>query len=146
MEHEPSIKSAKLRKWSASSGFILYVWRIAGRNAIGVGEQYHAPLGRVSHSLRLYDASEAVKAINKTMGPDGIVSSLLVYGRLLRIPNEERNPFQVDRRTPVTAPITKGSPAACETRITRALQCQLPPTTHLRVRPGDRVRIHREVS
>jgi len=60
---------------------------IKAYNSIGKVEQYHAPLRRVYKiiSLELEDASKeltlqmAIKAINNSAGPDGLIPILLVF-------------------------------------------------------------------
>ena len=61
---------------------------IKAYNSIRKVERYHAPLRRVYEiiSSELEDASEeltlqmAVKAVNNSAGPDGLVPMLLVFG------------------------------------------------------------------
>jgi hypothetical protein len=60
-----------------------------------VGERYHAPLRRIYRKLREENPGAerevllqcAVPAINSTLGPDGLVPILLVYGQLPRVPS-----------------------------------------------------------
>jgi len=61
---------------------------VKAHNSVGKVERYYAPLRRVYKiiSLELEDASEeltlqmAVKAVNDSAGPDGLVPTLLVFG------------------------------------------------------------------
>lgn len=61
---------------------------VESHNSIGIVERYHAPLRRAYEILRseferfLKDVilQMAVKAVNDTVGPDGIVSTLLDFG------------------------------------------------------------------
>lgn len=67
---------------------------VEGHDAIGVGERYHQPLRQVFHKvLKDHPSIDseiglrlAVKALNDTAGPEGVVPSLLVFGSLLSFP------------------------------------------------------------
>lgn len=61
---------------------------IEAHNALGVGEWYHEPLRRVYAAVLNTDGTIrgllvlriAIEALNDTMGPKGLVPSLLVFG------------------------------------------------------------------
>lgn len=86
IDSEPSFMVGPFRDAAECSRVVVQVSNIEGHYAIGVGERYHAPLQRVYNAARLEDpslASEpalrlAIKAIKDTMGPNGVVPSLLV--------------------------------------------------------------------
>ena len=69
---------------------------IKAYNSIGKVERYYAPLRRAYKiiSSELEDASEelilqmAVKAVNDSAGPDGLVPTLLVFSAYPRITND----------------------------------------------------------
>ena len=77
-------------------------------NSMGLGERYHGPLRRIFLKLN-EDASLlddnlklnfAYKSMNDTLGPEGYVPTLLVYGMLPRIPlgdRHESTPNQSER-------------------------------------------------
>lgn len=61
---------------------------IESHNSFGIGERYHQPLRRVFQVLRTHHPKldpevllrYAVKGIKATMGPEGLVPSLSVFG------------------------------------------------------------------
>ena len=79
---------------------------LKAHNSLGPGERYHEPLRRIYQKIRYSEpginiqlalllavnltarsnASLALKAINDTMNPEGLVPSLLVFGVLPRFP------------------------------------------------------------
>jgi hypothetical protein len=69
---------------------------VKAHNSIGKVERYHTPLRRAYEiiSLELEGASEelilqmAVKAVNNSAGPDGLIPTLLVFGAYPRMTND----------------------------------------------------------
>lgn len=70
-------------------------------------ERYHTPI-RHAHKIVTTEATDldtdaglqiAVKSVNDPIGPDGLVSTLLVYGELpgLGIPNDKPTPSKFQR-------------------------------------------------
>jgi hypothetical protein len=74
---------------------------VESHSTIGVGERYHAPLRRIYRKLRDENPDVqkevllqcAVFAMNSTLGPDGLVPMLLVYGQLPRVPSLASTPI-----------------------------------------------------
>ena len=72
---------------------------IEHHNALGAGERYHDPLRRVFKKVkheypglnRELALRISVKSINDTMGPEGLVPSLLVFGCLPRFSASDSN-------------------------------------------------------
>lgn len=72
---------------------------VEAQNAIGEGERYHIPLRRVFRiSLDRYPSLDpevtlryTVKALNDTMGPEGMIPSILVFGTLPTLPTGDNN-------------------------------------------------------
>lgn len=81
-----------------------------------------------------------------TMGPKGLVRSLLVYGLLTRLPGYHGHPTQAYGKATVESALYEAAQAVCEALNNRALRSQLPPSSHLIVRPGNKVRVYREAS
>lgn len=125
-----------------------------GYNAIGVGERYHSPLLRVFNAIHLDDPAVSaalalrfsLKTLNDTMGPDGLVPSLLAFGRLPLFPAHEGHPTQGQRKASVTVALVEASQAACEARVNKAIRSQVPPSARLLVHLGQKVTIFRENS
>jgi hypothetical protein len=66
---------------------------VKAHNLIGIVERYHSPVRR-AFSIILTEVQDigndmvlqmAFKAVNDTVGPDGLVPTLLVYGALSRM-------------------------------------------------------------
>jgi hypothetical protein len=122
-------------------------------NSLGAGEQIHSKLRAVfrkltfehpklSPELRL---SIAVKALNDTAGPDGLVPSLLVFGALPR-PPEIRKEFPAQRarfQAMHTARAEYERLVSAE-RIRRGLRKQVTPAADRIYSPGDHVYVYRE--
>lgn len=87
-----------------------------------------------------------MKAINDTMGPDGLVPSLLVYGHLPRFTGHEGHPTQAKRWSTVAVALAAASQAVGEARINMELRSKVPPAAGLVVGSGGNVRIFRETS
>lgn len=91
--------------------------------------------------------SYAVKALNDTMGPEGMFPSLLVFGTLPTLPaggNESLG--QDDRMDVLRTARDEMQKITAELRVKAALRARLPPATKLDFTPGQRVRAYREAS
>lgn len=82
---------------ASSTGVSVNVVPVESHSSIGIVERYHAPLRRAYDILRSEMPEmdrhtllqSAVKVVNDTAGPDGLVPTLLVYGTFPRITNED---------------------------------------------------------
>lgn len=106
-----------------ASEIIFQASDIEWHNSLGVVEMYHVPLRRVFNAVRLDDNTVypalielrlAVKSINDTTGANGLVPSLLVYGRLPRSPGQKGAPTQEHRKSIFAVALVEASQAACE--------------------------------
>lgn len=80
---------------------------VEAAHSMSIVERYHEPIRRVFHVIKqetpdIEDTSVlqmAVKAINDSVGPDGLVPTLLVFGALLRLglPTDEATPSTFQR-------------------------------------------------
>jgi hypothetical protein len=74
---------------------------VESHSSLGVGERYHAPLRRIYRKLREENPGVqkevllqcTVFPMNFTLGPDGLVPMLLVYGQLPRVPSLASKPL-----------------------------------------------------
>lgn len=141
------------RKCTEDVGIELQLSGVASHNSIGVGERYHGPLRRVFRSIRDAHPSidpelalrYAVKGINDTSGPEGLVPSLLVYGMLPRFPTPSSSlPDQEHRMRALETARREMSTITSRLRIQQALRAKLPPATRYLVTPGDRVFVYQE--
>lgn len=91
-EQEKNFASRELREISSDAGIQIQLSGIHSHNALRVGERYHSPLRRNCLKSKEYmpeldpklALQLAVKVMNETMGPEGIVPSLLVFGAFSR--------------------------------------------------------------
>jgi transposase InsO family protein len=122
-------------------------------NSLGTGERYHGPLRRifkkvsdeypsVSADLQL---ALSVKAMNDSIGPEGLVPSLLVFGVMPRIPDlPTQVPSQLERFKCLYKARKEYEKWVCGQRIRTALKRRPPPASSYVIRPGDTVAVYRE--
>lgn len=134
-------------------GIELQISGVESHNSIGVGERYHEPLRQVFDKvltdhptidpeigLRL-----AVKALNDTTGPDGIVPSLLVFGSLPSFPAVNMDvPMQKERMAALQTARKEMASVVARLRVQEALRSKILPSTHFLIKPGDAVHVYRE--
>ncbi len=107
--------------------------------SIGKVERYHAPLRRAYGILRAELGSDvsneavlqmAVKAVNDTVGPDGLVPTLLVFGAYPRINMESPpTPSMVRRAEAIQKAMKALRKAAAERSVADALNTRNGPST-----------------
>jgi len=107
--------------------------------SIGKVERYHAPLRRAYEILRAELGSGisndavlqmAVKAVNDTVGPDGLVPTLLVFGAYPRINMESPpTPSMVHRAEAIQKAMKALRKAAAERSVADALNTRNGPST-----------------
>lgn len=89
----------------------------------------------------------SVKAMNDTLGPEGLVPSLLVFGVLPRFPAcSTKFPNQVDRMRALAMARAEMETISFEIKLQRALLAKLPPAADFELKVGDKVLVHRENS
>lgn len=90
----PQFVSAEWKSLLQRSGVRERPSGVESHNALGVGERYHSYLRRIYNKVRTRDPAMdpkyalqlAIKAVNDTAGPSGLVPTLLVFGVHPRIP------------------------------------------------------------
>ena len=107
--------------------------------SIGKTERYHAPLRRawdILHSELAGSMSEeailqmAVKAVNDTAGPDGLVPTLLVFGAYPRMTTESPpSPSMVKRSEAIEKAMKVLRKLSAERKVTDALNARNGPNT-----------------
>jgi transposase InsO family protein len=88
------------KELAGENGIVMQLSGVQAHNALGIGERYHAPLRRIVNKIDCSTpgmAKEtvlklAVKTMNDTMGPSGLVPSYLVFGSLPRFPARTKKP------------------------------------------------------
>ena len=126
---------------------------VEGHNALGGGERYHSFLRLIfkqiqadfphlddNHALQL-----AVKAVNDTAGPNGLVPTLLVFGilpRALAVPIDL--PQQRERMEALRSACDEMAKVISQRRHTTALKSNTPAATSCDVSIGTEVLVNRE--
>jgi len=155
LDRQSGFTADEFRNYAKNVGVNLQFSGIESHNAIGSGERYHMPLRRVFNVLKKEHTSLndknilriALKGINDTMGPNGLVPSLLVFGVLPSFPSPSRNtPDQQERFEALRNARAEMESIVAEQRIRKALKSKLPPATKYLIKPGDQVRVYRELS
>lgn len=90
VDQETSCIAKELIQGADSSAVVVHASDIEAHNTLGVGERYHHPLRRVyaavQNSNHVINGPLALRleimALNDTMGPEGLVPSLLVLRQL----------------------------------------------------------------
>ncbi|MEM1283154.1 MAG: reverse transcriptase domain-containing protein [Chlamydiota bacterium] len=126
---------------------------VESHNSIGSGERYHKPLRRIFNKINMDSPGLdremalriALKSINDTMGPEGLVPSLLVFGSLPRFPCVNSTlPNQRERMRALEVARAEMSTVTSELRIRKAMLSKVPRNADLVLNPGDMVRVFRE--
>lgn len=153
LDQESVFMSKEFASAAKSAGNTLQVSGVESHNAIGPGERYRAPLRRIYNKI-LEDHPDldpkialqlSVKSMNDTMGPDGLVPSLLVFGQLPRF--SPHNTELLSHRNIMNAMSLARREMADITaslRTQRALRSKLPPSTKNNIIPGKSVYVHSE--
>lgn len=122
---------------------------------MGVCERYHEPLRRIFKKIvfetpsisPLLALSSACKAMNDTMGPEGFVPTLLVYGMLPRIPIGDQattTPNQAARMKALSTARSEMEEICANLRLKTAETHDLPPTLlDMQPSPGMQVLVFR---
>ena len=146
--------SAEWRSACNLNGIELSATGIESHNSLASGETYHAYLRRCYDKVRKDFAhlgdelilAIAVKAVNDTAGPYGLVPSLLVFGMLPRIPNDEPrvHPQQHDRLRAALAARREFERIISAERLRLASRAPVTIAADNRFDPGDLVYAYRE--
>ena len=99
--------SREFKQYAGIMGIKIKTVPVEAHNSIGLVERYHGPLRRayqiISTELRDLDRDAALqmafKAINDTVGPDGLVPTLLVFGAFPRMTESDPPSPTVAQRT-----------------------------------------------
>lgn len=145
--------SIRWQKLSNETGISLQLSGVESHHSLGKGERYHAPLRRIYLKIRSETPSLphnlvvrlAVKAMNDSMGPEGLVPSLLVFGIMPRFPStNSRLPGHRERMEAIRIANAEMATITAEMRIRQALRAKTPASADYVINPGDNVRVFRE--
>lgn len=145
------------RRWKDITNMVGIQLKISGvesHNSLGSGEKYHSPLRRIF--LKVKDTYPhldnkiilklSVKSMNDTMGPHGLVPSLLVFGILPRFPISNTGlPDQRDRMKAMQVARAEMETYVAEERIKLAIRKNIPASALYNFTAGDLVLIYREL-
>ena len=146
----------KSKNWKTlcdEQGIDLQLSGIEDHHSLGAGEQQHYPLRNICGKIRMeYPRLDkrlilrlAVKAMNDTLGPSGLVPSLLVFGSISRIPNvNAKHPDQQERLRAMTLARQEYDQWVCQERIRRALRFRTPEAAFANIHAGDSIFVFRE--
>lgn len=129
---------------------------VEAHSSLNIGERLHQTLRQAFRKLRLDHPkigirlllSVAVKALNDTIGPDGVVPSALLFGEypLIRTFDKPRmpNPKLVQRALIAQQARKLMAQNMAKARVTRAIKHNTLPADYAIYQPGDRVLVWRE--
>lgn len=126
---------------------------VESHNSIGDGERYHDPLRRIYQKIRFSEPGLelelvmrlAVKAMNDTMNPEGLVPSLLVFGVLPRFPPMSSElPRQQEIMRALEVARAEMETISNELRLRTALLSRLPNAATFDLEVGQAVFVYRE--
>ena len=127
---------------------------VEGNNAHGEGERYHSYLRLIFNKVQTdfqhlnedYALQLAVKAVNDTAGPNGLVPTLVVFGILPRTLVVLIDlPQQKERIEVMRSACDEMAKAISQRRLSTALKSNTPAATSYDVSIGTKVLVHREV-
>lgn len=152
-DHGSVFTSKNWKEWSAMAGINLEISGVESHNSNGLIERYHDPLRKIYNCIRedypKLDPESvlrcAIKGINDTMGPEGIVPSYLVFGVLPSFPPLNTTlPHQKDIMAALNLSRNEMASMPARLRIQQALRSSLPPATLYNIDPGEKVYVFRE--
>lgn len=140
---------------AGENGVVLKFSGVQHHNGIGIGERYHAPLRNIYRKIEIEYTNmaptlilkTAIKAMNDTIGPEGLVPSLLRFGVLPRYTPaglESTRPNQRERLKATRVAKEEFFRISNGWRIRRALRSNVPQAADRHYKVGDLVRVHRQ--
>ena len=129
---------------------------VEAHSSLGLGERYHQPLRNTyrkimsEHPLTPPASALAasVKALNDTLGPEGLVPSALVFGEFPPMFTNSESPAQretlQDRASVAQSARKEMEKIMADMRVRRALHHRVPSAADRFYQPGDKVLVWRE--
>lgn len=148
-----NFQSIEFKNLCKKVGISLVISGTEAHNSLGIGERYHAPLRRIymktseeyPHISKHIRLKIALKAMNDTMGENGLVPSLLVFGIIPRFPIITSDlPNQRERMEVLAAAQKEMNTIIAERRIITALTTNTPSSVDEVYQVGDKILIYRE--
>lgn len=145
----------EFRQLSSEAGIYLHFSRVESYNSIGVEERHHGPLLRVfrkvkeDHPRLDYHTTLrlAIKGCNDTLGPHGLIPTMLVFGSMSSLPiGNSKQSKKYERIKDLQTTRTEMEQYTVEQRIRRALGSKIPSASGDHITPGMLVCVLREDS
>ncbi len=124
---------------------------VQSHNSLGIGERYHEPLRDTYRKLKLDHPSmqrqlllaSAVKAMNDTLGPEGVVPTALVLGEFPSLRSFEGTivprPTLAERVVVTQAARRLIAKHLAQTKVKQALNHNIPSATDNSFQPGNKI-------
>jgi hypothetical protein len=145
--------TSKWKNLTDMAGITLRISGIEAHNSLGIGERLHGPLRRIYRKVKMTHPDIernlclklTVKSMNDTVGEDGLVPSLLVFGINPRHPVMSTDlPTQKERMDVLATANSEMNSIIAERRIQTALQKAIPAASLNTFDIGDEVLVYRE--
>lgn len=149
----PQFHSRRFKGLIHLSGISLKLSGVESHNALGEGERYHSYLRHIYNKVKAehtnidpaYVLQLAIKALNDTAGPKGLVPTLLVFGALPRTPIEPTElPGQIQRMEAMKTSRKEMAAIMAQCRVNQALRSQVPAAAMSDIVMGSEVLVFRE--
>lgn len=152
-DHGSIFTSPRWIDLAADCGIHMQISGVESHNSTGLGEKMHDPLKRIYRKIQISNPDMrkdvllklAVKATNDTIGLNGLVPSLLVFGIIPRFPIISSELPQQEARMKVLAEARAEYEAIiAEMRITAAMRHAVPEAANRTYDAGKKVLVFRE--
>ena len=149
----PQFRSIAWKNFFNMAGMKLELSGVESHNALGVGERYHSFLRQIYRKVRAqhpeipteYALSLAVKAMNDSAGPKGLVPTLLVFGVMPRIPIVPMAlPVQVQRMKAMLKARDEMTTIIAGSQMKKALRSNAPGAAMADIPIGSEVLVYKE--
>lgn len=149
----PQFKSSRWKSLLLTAGIKHKPSGVQSHNAIGVGERYHSFLRQIYRKVRCehpnvenqYALTLAVKAMNDSAGPHGLVPTLLVFGVMPRIPIAPADlPEQVARMKAMISARSEMTAVMAKSKLSTVLRSNIPAAALSDITIGSEVLVYRE--
>jgi len=149
----PQFVAAGWRALAHAAGIHQRESGVESHNSLGAGERYHAVLRQIYRRVKAdhpdlppeVSLALAVSAMNTTVGPHGLVPTLLVFGMIPRVPvSPLRLPTQEDRMRAAEAACREMRAQVARARVQAALRLRVPAAADADLPVGTLVLVYRE--
>ena len=154
-DHGSAFTSHEWKKLAEENGVVMKLTGVQHHNGIGLCERYHGPLRTIYRRIKKecpdiennLALKSAVKAMNDTVGPEGLVPSLLAFGihpRYIPAGLDPDLPNQRQRHEAMKLAREEFSRISNRLRIQHALRSNVPNSADKKFEVGDLVRVYRD--